>query len=49
MTTTHRCPDCDQFIYHDEDQLCPSCGRCEKHCHADNHKRMTRVPEVLHA
>ena len=40
---THRCPGCELDVEHDEDELCPSCGRCEKHCAADTHDAMTRI------
>lgn len=43
MSKTHRCPDCDQTVEHDESELCPSCGRCDKHCKHDNHKLMQKV------
>jgi len=43
MSKTHRCPDCAPRVEHEEDELCPSCGRCEEHCHADNHKPMRPV------
>lgn len=43
---THRCIDCPADVEHDEDELCPSCGRCEKHCHADNHARMRSVTDA---
>lgn len=43
-TSTHRCIDCPLHKHHLERELCPSCGRCETHCHQDNHPRMQRVP-----
>lgn len=39
-TKTHRCIDCPQTVEHTQDELCPSCGRCDAHCHADNHLKM---------
>ena len=43
MSKTHRCAMCAQEIEHEEKELCPSCGRCEEHCAADNHDHMQRV------
>jgi len=40
---THRCIDCPITREHLELEICPSCGRCEDHCHADNHDLMARV------
>lgn len=45
MSRTHRCPDCGQSIEHEEDELCPSCGRCTLHCRVDTHERMQPVKE----
>jgi len=44
-TKTHRCVDCPIVIEHLESELCPSCGRCERHCQHDNHDLMTPVGE----
>ena len=46
MSVTHRCDGCPQHVEHDEDELCPSCGRCKEHCRADNHKPMRRVGDA---
>lgn len=43
MSKTHRCPGCEQAVEHDEDELCPSCGRCEDHCVKDTHKHMEKI------
>jgi len=43
MSKTHRCEGCDQSVEHDEAELCPSCGRCTKHCRADTHDHMERI------
>lgn len=43
MSLTHRCIDCPSAEEHEEDEICPSCGRCEKHCVADTHKPMRRI------
>jgi len=40
MSRTHRCIDCPQAVEHEPEELCPSCGRCDKHCHG--------VPEPRH-
>ena len=43
MSVTHRCGGCPQSVEHDDDELCPSCGRCDEHCVADTHKAMKRI------
>jgi hypothetical protein len=45
-TKTHRCVDCKPTVEHFEDELCPSCGRCEEHCQGGNHKPMERVADA---
>lgn len=42
-TKTHRCVDCNQVVEHLASELCPSCGRCEKHCQTGDHRHMERV------
>ena len=37
---THRCIDCPQRVEHEEDELCPSCGRCSVHCDEVGHDHM---------
>lgn len=49
MSKTHRCPECPQHAEHLEADLCPSCGRCKAHCHADTHQPMKRIGEKAHA
>ena len=40
MSKTHRCIDCPQTVECELADLCPSCGRCKKHCAVDNHEAM---------
>lgn len=43
MSKTHRCIDCPTTVEHEAKQMCPSCGRCEDHCHQDNHVSMSKA------
>lgn len=44
MSKCHRCVDCPQRVEHDPDELCPSCGRCAKHCDQAGHEHMKPTP-----
>lgn len=47
MAKTHRCIDCQLKVEHEEDELCPSCGRCDEHCDELGHHHMkARDPDA---
>lgn len=43
MSKTKRCIDCEDGQEHELEEICPSCGRCAKHCKRDNHTHMEPI------
>lgn len=41
MSRTRRCIDCPLKVEVEEDELCPSCGRCRLHCTEIGHEHMS--------